>query len=154
MVWNKQKQTQKKEPSQENRDLIIQKKQKQSSTLNAIATTAQNTTPLTVPTNNPHQNDISTPIEDNNSPIVVNGVEIPSLCADINRKDTLEKALEFLTRTKIGDEPTEHPVPNGASAFTTEKHRACVCVICDSFIIGTKEIGGYQKKQLKVNQAI
>ena len=38
---------------------------------------------------------------DENLPIVVNGVEVPSLCGDIKRKDALEEALKFLTRTQV-----------------------------------------------------
>ena len=46
---------------------------------------------------------------DDNSPVVINGVEVPSLCGDINRKEALEKALDFLTRTRLEDESTVDP---------------------------------------------
>ena len=49
---------------------------------------------------------------------------VPKLCNTINRCISLEKSLEALCRTKI----------------TQESHKACICVICDSFIIGVEEI--------------
>ena len=148
MVWNKHKQTHKKRGLSDKRR-YLEKKQRQSSTLNAIATTAQNTTPLSVPTYSPYNTNISTLIRDDNSPIVVNGVEIPSLCADINRKDTLEKALKFLTRTKVEENPHVSRTSPESSTYTARKHRACVCVICDSFIIGTEEIVWLSKEAIK-----
>ena len=87
--------------------------------------------------------------EDDGSPIVVNGVEIPSLCADIDRKNTLEKALKFLTKTEVEEDPPVSPDSPETSNLSTEKHRACVCIICDSFIIGTEEIVWLPKEAIK-----
>ena len=152
MVRNKQKQTQKKRGQSQRYRRIYQKKQSQSSTINAIATTAQNTTPLSVPTYSPYETNASTLIRDDNSPIVVNGVEIPSLCADIDRKNTLEKALEFLTRTKVEENP--HHVSRTSpesSTYTARKHRACVCVLFVTLSsLEQRKLYGFQKRQLKV----
>ena len=51
---------------------------------------------------------------------------IPSLCEFINRKNALQGALKYLTRTKIEG--------------STNEHQACVCAVCDCFIIGTEKI--------------
>ena len=59
---------------------------------------------------------------------------IPSLCEFIERKKTLQTALKYLTRTKIEG--------------TTNEHQACVCVVCDSFIIGTEKICYLTEDQL------
>ena len=147
MVWNKTSEKQKKRKQTRNQRHRL-KKQKQLSTLHANSATVPNATPLSVPSNEPNEHDYSSLIN-NNSPIVVNGIEIPSVCADINRKDTLEKALDFLTRTKIEE---DSPVPNGPSNLSpgsAEKHKACVCVICDSFIIGTEQIVWLSKTAIK-----
>ena len=77
---------------------------------------------------------------DDNLPVVVNGVEIPSLCGDIKRKDTLERALSYLTRTKVEEDITVGAAFPDTPNLNQELHRACVCVICDCFIIGTEEI--------------
>ena len=155
MVWNKHKQRDKKRGLSGNRR-YLEKKQRQSSTLNAIATTAQNTTPLSVPTYSPYNTNISTLIRDDNSPIVVNCVKIPSLCADINRKDTLEKALEFLTRTKLEENPHHvNRTSPESSTYTARKHRACVCVLFVTLLsLEQRKLYGYQNRQLRVNLAI
>ena len=59
---------------------------------------------------------------------------IPSLCEFIERKKTLQAALKYLTRTKIEG--------------TTNEHQACVCVVCDSFIIGTEKICYLSEEEL------
>lgn len=53
-----------------------------------------------------------------------NNINVRNLCAFIDRKDALAQALKFLTRTST-------------SGYN---HQACTCIICDSFIIGTKKI--------------
>ena len=157
MVWNKNKQAQKKrkQPSQVRKN--YSKRQRYNSIFNAINATAPQATLLSIPTPlttstispenrdsiasrariTPMEDSIIPPViqEDDGSPIVVNGVEIPSLCADIDRKNTLEKALEFLTRTEVEEDPPVSPDSPESSNPSTEKHRACVCVICDSFIL-------------------
>ena len=50
--------------------------------------------------------------------------KIPELCNSVDRSDLLDKSLEVLTRTR-----TLH-----------NNHKACVCIICDSFIIGVEKI--------------
>ena len=44
------------------------------------------------------------------------------------------KALEYLTRTQVSDSDNDH--------------QPCVCVICDSFIIGTEKICYLSKEQI------
>ena len=143
MGWNKKKEAQKKRKQSSRIRKNSSKRQQYSSIFNAINTTAPQATPLSIPA------PVTTTTEDDGSPIVVNGVEIPSLCANINRKDTLEKALEFLTRTKVEEDPSISPAPLESSNCSAEKHRACVCVICDSFIIGTEEIMWLSKDAIK-----
>ena len=173
MVYNKIKAVQKKrrEANLQRKNSAARKRQKTSSIINAINSTAPLPTPLSIPTSlnsstvspqhrhsitsrttiQPRENNIAPPViqSDDNSPILVNGVEIPSLIADINRKNALEKALEFLTRTKIAEDTAVSSAPPESSNSSTEKHRACVCVICDSFIIGTEEIVWLSKDQIK-----
>ena len=48
----------------------------------------------------------------------------PQPCQSISRKNSLDKALKFLTRTEIA----------------RNMHKACVCVICDTFIVGVEKI--------------
>ena len=86
---------------------------------------------------------------DDNSTIIINGVEIPSLCGDIKRKEVMEEALDYLTRTKVQLNPSVSPCNPEPALTSTEKHRACVCVICDSFIIGTEEIVWLSKERIK-----
>ena len=69
----------------------------------------------------------------NNSPPT-----IPDLCGSIDRKKSMEEALGFINRTKI----------NG----TENEHRACVCCICDSFIIGVEPICWLSKEDIKNKQ--
>ena len=59
---------------------------------------------------------------------------IPTLCASVDRKGPVKKALEYLTRTKVQGSDNDH--------------QPCVCVICDSFIIGTETICYLSKSQL------
>ena len=63
---------------------------------------------------------------------------IPELCESINRGDTMNKCLEVLTRTKT----------------TGCKHKTCVWVICDCFIIGTEKLCWISEDQLKVKEEI
>ena len=60
--------------------------------------------------------------------------EIPDLCGFIDRKKAAKSALEYTTRTKI----------NG----TDNEHRACVCTVCDSYIIGTEPICWLTKTEI------
>ena len=59
---------------------------------------------------------------------------VPKLCVNVDRKGPLKKALEYLTRTKVQGSDNDH--------------QPCVCVICDSFIIGTEKICYLSKNQL------
>ena len=59
---------------------------------------------------------------------------VPSLCEFIDRKQTLQDALKYLTRTKIEG--------------TTNEHQACVCAVCDSYIIGTEKTCYLSEQQL------
>ena len=153
----------------------IQKRQKYSSVLNAITATAPQPAPLFIAPplysstrNQIQENSIPPPViqvphqgaaipiqigqRDENLPVVVNGVEIPSLCGDINRKDPLEKALEYITRTQVQEDPTVGDTFPDTPHSTPESHKACVCVICDCFIIGTEEIVWLSKDAI-VNKA-
>ena len=127
MGYNKNKAAQKKRRQSTQIRYKSTKRRQNSSIVSAINTTAPLATPLSIPSSltsstvlpehrhsitsrtriQPRENTIPPPViqGDDNSPIVVNDVEIPSLCADINRKNTLDKALEFLTRTKIEEDP-------------------------------------------------
>ena len=49
---------------------------------------------------------------------------IPNLCGTIDRLSVVEKCLKYVTRTKV----------------SRSKHKACVCAVCDSFIIGVEDI--------------
>ena len=57
---------------------------------------------------------------------------VPSLCETIQREQPLSKTLEILNRTKRSN----------------SNHHACVCVVCDSFIIGTEPICWLSTEQL------
>ena len=65
-------------------------------------------------------------------------ITVPPLCSTINRSIPLDKALDELTRTEM----------------ITSKHKACVCVICDSFIIGIEKIKWLSESQLIAKEAI
>ena len=58
--------------------------------------------------------------------------QVPKLSGTVNRYFSLEKSLEALCRTKI----------------TQNTHKACICVICDSFIIGVEEIFQLDPEQI------
>ena len=64
-------------------------------------------------------------------------VNIPQLCKTINRRIPLDRSLEELTKTKVSD----------------SKHKACVCSICDCFIIGVEEIKWLNEEQLKAKES-
>ena len=51
---------------------------------------------------------------------------IPLLCGTIDRKEPLNKCLNVINRT----------------CTQNSKHKACVCVVCDCFIIGTEKSVG------------
>ena len=55
---------------------------------------------------------------------------VPNINLSIDRINVLNKCLQPLTRTRLH----------------SERHKACVCVICDCFIIGTEKLIGYQKR--------
>ena len=63
------------------------------------------------------------------------------LCQSVNRKDTTEKCLELLTRTKVSEKMNEDGV-------IEEFHKACVCVMCDRLIIGCEKIHWIKKTTL------
>ena len=50
----------------------------------------------------------------------------------------MDKSLNFITRTSID----------------TENHKACVCVVCDCFIIGTESICWLSTEQLKGKECV
>ena len=139
----------------------ISKRLKRATKLDIISASALNATPLLLPPPTiactastrvqPQQYvQLSLPNESNdNSKIVINNVEIPSLCGDIERKEVIEEALEYLTRTRVQPNPSSSPSSPQPPLFSTEKHRACICVICDSFIIGTEEIVWLSKDRIK-----
>ena len=64
-------------------------------------------------------------------------LNIPQLCNTIHRRTPLEKSLEELTRTKVSN----------------SNHKACVCCICDCFIIGCKRIEWLKEEQLKEKES-
>ena len=58
---------------------------------------------------------------------------VPNLCININRKEALDECLTRLGRTKtIGC-----------------NHKACVCIICDYFIIGVENMCWLSDNKLK-----
>ena len=61
---------------------------------------------------------------------------IPDLCNSVDRSDLLNKSLEVLTRTR-----TLH-----------NNHKACVCTICDSFIIGVEKICWLNEEEIATKQ--
>ena len=65
---------------------------------------------------------------------VVPPIQIPSLCTSVDRKGSLSKAISYLQRTLV------HGSDN--------MHKACVCVACDSFIIGTEKIHYLSTQQI------
>ena len=67
-------------------------------------------------------------------------IQIPSLCTSVDRKGSLSKAISYLQRTLV------HGSDN--------MHRACVCVACDSFIIGTEKIIIYLPNKYGINHHI
>ena len=127
-------------------------RQRYSSIASAIAATAPEATPLFSPHTAPPPAGIQ---RDDNSPIVVNGVKIPSLCGDIKRKDTLEEALEFLTRTKIEEDSTTAPPANDSLNSSPEKHRACISVLSATVSsLKQRKFFGSQKTPSKIRPAI
>ena len=56
---------------------------------------------------------------------------VPDLCSTINRKGALNECLTQLSRTKT----------RGCN------HKACVCIICDCFIIGVEKICWLSEKK-------
>ena len=57
---------------------------------------------------------------------------VPELTKSIDRKNVLQKCLQSLTRTRLHN----------------NTHKACVCVICDCFIIGTEKINWLSEEDL------
>ena len=57
---------------------------------------------------------------------------VPNLCSKLNRNETLDECLTYLSRTKT----------------TGCNHKACVCVICDCFIIGVEKICWLSEEKL------
>ena len=68
--------------------------------------------------------DLAINIANNGKPLDHNDTQdyVPDLCKTINRKQTLVKCLDVINRT----------------CTQGSKHKACVCVICDCFIIRTE----------------
>ena len=62
---------------------------------------------------------------------------VPNLCSKINRNETLDECLTYLSRTKT----------------TGCNHKACVCVICDCFIIGVEKICWLSEEKLIAKQS-
>ena len=71
-------------------------------------------------------------------PIAVNLPTVPDLCSTINRDDRLDECLSALTRTQT----------------TGSNHKACVCVICDCFIIGIEKICWLSEAKLQAKQSV
>ena len=63
---------------------------------------------------------------------------VPDLCGTIDRKDPLDKSLKMISRTERSG----------------IKHSACVCVICDCFIIGTEPICWLAQEQIKEKESV
>ena len=62
---------------------------------------------------------------------------VHNLCKTINRKRTLNRCIRKLTRTNT----------------TGYNHKACVCVICDCFIIGVEKINWLSEEKLIAKQS-
>jgi len=71
---------------------------------------------------------------DNTAPILP---VVPNLCSTINRNEALDECLTHLSRTNT----------------TGSNHKACVCVICDCFIIGVEKICWLSEEKLKAKQS-
>ena len=61
----------------------------------------------------------------------------PSLVNTVERISTLNDSLEFLNRTRVSD----------------NTHKACVCIICDCFIIGVEKIYWLTTDQIRAKEA-
>ena len=62
----------------------------------------------------------------------------PDLCNTIDRENTLVKCLDAINKTCIQG----------------SKQKACVCVICDSFIIGTEKVCWLKEEQLQQKNSV
>ena len=60
--------------------------------------------------------------------------EIPDLCGFIDRKKAAKNALDYTTRTTINE--------------TNDEHKACVCTVCDSYIIGIEPVCWLSKSDI------
>ena len=65
-------------------------------------------------------------------------ISIPLLCESVSRSTPLNQSLQEFSRTEM----------------VTSKHRACVCVVCDCFIIGIEKIRWLSEDQLIAKEAI
>ena len=63
---------------------------------------------------------------------------IPNLCESIDRKTSMKEALKYMNRTKIEN--------------TKDKHRACICTICDSFIIGVEPVCWLSREEIQIKR--
>ena len=63
---------------------------------------------------------------------------IPDLCGTIDRKETLRKCLDVIDRTSTQN----------------RRHKARVCVVCDSFIIGTEKNCWLTEEQLQNKKSV
>ena len=63
---------------------------------------------------------------------------VPDLCSTIHRKGPLMKCLDVIDRTST----------------QSLNHKACVCVVCDCFIIGTEKVCWLKEEQLQQKSAI
>ena len=66
-----------------------------------------------------------------------NNPKIPQLCQSIDRHGPLNLSLELINRTNT----------------MGKNHKACVCVVCDCFIIGTEPIHWLTTEQLKMKES-
>ena len=61
-------------------------------------------------------------------------MKVAQLCIDVDKKKYVKEALNYLTRTEVQANKTHH--------------QPCVCVVCDSFIIGTEKTCYLSKDEL------
>ena len=66
-----------------------------------------------------------------------NNPRIPQLCQSIDRHGPLNLSLELINRTNT----------------MGKNHKACVCVVCDCFIIGTEPIYWLTTEQLQMKES-
>ena len=64
-------------------------------------------------------------------------MQVPDLCKGINKDKVLNNCIKYLNRTHI----------------MNNQHSKCVCVVCDSYSIGTEQILWLSEEMLKAKES-